>query len=69
MLSSPSCKLVVPGDRHLGIFLDLCTRLDLRGNDVQDGYLAALAIEHDCEFVTVDRGFARFPGLRLRLLA
>jgi uncharacterized protein len=33
---------------------------------VPDAYLAALAMEHGCEFVTVDRDFARFPGLRYR---
>ena len=38
----------------------------LKGNDVTDAYLAALAIEHGCEFVTVDKGFKRFPGLRWR---
>ena len=29
-------------------------------------WLAALAIESGCEFVTTDRDFARFPGLRWR---
>lgn len=36
------------------------------GNFVPDAYLAALAIEADAEFITADRGFARFPGLRWR---
>ncbi|MEV4174431.1 PIN domain-containing protein [Nonomuraea sp. NPDC049709] len=31
-----------------------------------DAYLAALAIEHGCEFVTCDKDFARFQGLRRR---
>jgi predicted nucleic acid-binding protein len=31
-----------------------------------DAYFAALAIEHGCEWITADRGFARFPGLRWR---
>jgi hypothetical protein len=31
-----------------------------------DAYIAALAIEHGCEFVTTDSDFARFPGLRWR---
>jgi predicted nucleic acid-binding protein len=29
---------------------------------------AALAIEHGCEWVTLDRGFAAFPGLSFRNL-
>jgi predicted nucleic acid-binding protein len=36
------------------------------GYVVPHAYLAALAVEHDCEWVTADRGFARFPGLRWR---
>jgi predicted nucleic acid-binding protein len=51
---------------HWGLFRDLCARTDCRGNLVQDAYLAALALEHDCVFVTTDRDFARFPGLRWR---
>ncbi|MGH8592092.1 MAG: PIN domain-containing protein [Gammaproteobacteria bacterium] len=37
----------------------------LRGNDINDAYLAALALEHDAVLVTADRGFARFSGLRI----
>jgi predicted nucleic acid-binding protein len=35
-------------------------------NLVPDAYLAVLAIEHGCEFITADRDFSRFPGLRWR---
>ena len=42
------------------------TRTPWTPADVPDVYLAALAIEHDCEWVSTDRGFARFPGLRWR---
>jgi predicted nucleic acid-binding protein len=31
---------------------------------IADAYHAAIAIEHRCEWVTLDRDFARFPGLR-----
>ena len=31
-----------------------------------DAYFAALAIESGSEWITADRGFARFPGLRWR---
>lgn len=58
--------MVAPGTRHWAIFRDLCLRARARGNDVPDAFLAALAIEHRCEWVTADRGFARFPGLRWR---
>ncbi|MDR7300981.1 putative nucleic acid-binding protein [Haloactinomyces albus] len=39
-------------------------RSDAKGNLVPDAYLAAIAIEHGCEWITADRGFARYPGLR-----
>jgi toxin-antitoxin system PIN domain toxin len=52
-----------PGDRHLGIFAELCDAVGATGNVVPDAYLAALAIESGATWVTADRGFARFPGL------
>lgn len=62
----PMAMLVVPGERHWEIFVDLCRRARATGDLVQDAYLAALAIEANCEWITVDRDFARFPGLRWR---
>ena len=38
--------------------------LRLTGNRIPDAWHAALAIEHGCEWVTLDRGFAAYPGLR-----
>jgi predicted nucleic acid-binding protein len=40
--------------------------VEAKGNLVPDAYLAALAIESGCEWVTTDRDFARFSGLRWR---
>ncbi|HZS00905.1 MAG TPA: PIN domain-containing protein [Chloroflexota bacterium] len=37
-----------------------------RGNLIPDAYLAALAIESGSEFITTDRDYARFAGLRWR---
>lgn len=62
----PGCVRIAPGQRHWSIFTDLCRRAGARGNLVQDAYLAALAIESGCEWITMDRDFARFPGLRWR---
>jgi hypothetical protein len=59
---------VEPGPRHWRIFEDLATGLAIRGGDLTDAYLAALALEHGCEWWTIDAGFARFPGLRWRNL-
>lgn len=46
----------------------ICEELDLLGNDCNDAMLAALAIARGLRVVTFDRGFQRFPGLRLLLL-
>jgi predicted nucleic acid-binding protein len=55
---------------------DTCARAEIfqssslahavRGNLVPDAYLAAMAIESGCEWVTTDRDFSRFEGLRTR---
>ena len=62
----PNAVLVAPGARHWDIFQRLCIASAVRGNLVPDAYLAALAIESGCEWVTADRDFARFDGLRIR---
>ena len=53
-----------PGARHWSIFTRLCEAVGARGNLVPDAWLAALSIESGCEFVSTDRDYARFPGLR-----
>ena len=55
--------IISPGPDHWNIFERLCTGLKISGGRVSDVYHAALAIEHDCEGVSVDAGFAAFPGL------
>lgn len=61
-----NARRVGPGDRHWSIFADLVRSTGAKGNAVPDAYLAALAIESGNEFVTCDRGFSRYPGLRWR---
>lgn len=62
----PNCVSLNPGPRHWDIFAGLCRRLRVRGPLVPDAYFAALAIEYGVEWITTDRDFARFPGLRWR---
>lgn len=57
---------VRPGARHWALFTSLCERVGAKGNLIADAYLAALAIESGSEWITTDRDFARFPGLRWR---
>lgn len=64
LLAQPNCQLVEPGERHWDIFKRLCSAADIRGPRVTDAWYAALAIEWGCEWVTMDRDFARFPGLK-----
>jgi toxin-antitoxin system PIN domain toxin len=64
LLEQPICTVVQPGPRHFSIFEDLCRRAAATGNLVQDAWLAALALESGCEWVTTDGDYARFPGLR-----
>lgn len=61
----PNCLIVTPGNRHWDIFIKLCQNYKLKGNLIPDAYLAALAIEHACEWASTDRGFRRFKELKL----
>ncbi|HVC14529.1 MAG TPA: type II toxin-antitoxin system VapC family toxin [Acidimicrobiales bacterium] len=62
--SSPAVMPLEPGPRHWAIFSQLCRHAGARGNQVPDAFLAALAMEAGASWVSADRGFARFPGLR-----
>ena len=68
LLAQPAATPLRPGSAHWRIFRGLlATRLPT-GNRIPDAYHAALAIEHGCEWVTLDRGFAMYAGLRSRNL-
>ncbi|MBW2701215.1 MAG: type II toxin-antitoxin system VapC family toxin [Deltaproteobacteria bacterium] len=56
--------IVDPGPRHFSLFLGLLKESGARGNLIPDAYLAALAIESGCEWITTDRDFARFENLK-----
>jgi uncharacterized protein len=62
----PNAVVIAPGDRHWELFTALCVRAGARGSLVPDAYFAALAMESGCEWVSTDRDFARFTGLRWR---
>ena len=69
LLVQSHCVVIQPGERHWDIFKRLCTEGDARGNLVPDAWFAALAIEYGCEWITLDRDYARFPGLQWRVPA
>jgi hypothetical protein len=62
--SQANCVIVAPYDRHWDIFANLCKDANAKGNLIPDAYYAALAIETGSEWVTTDRDFSRFKGLR-----
>lgn len=64
--NQPNAVLVSPGERHWDIFTTLLARARAEGDLVADAFLAALAIESGCEWITTDRDYSRFPGLRWR---
>jgi len=67
LMDEPHCVLIGPGQQHWSIFSLICKEADARGNLASDAWFAALAIESGCEWITLDRDYARFTGLRWRL--
>jgi toxin-antitoxin system PIN domain toxin len=66
LMEQPNCVLIHPGPRHWEVFSRVCSEADARGNLVPDAWYAALAIESGCEWITLDRDYARFSGLHWR---
>jgi uncharacterized protein len=57
-------RLLAPGERHWELLRRMLIEGGIRGARVTDAELAAITIEYGGVLHTVDRGFARFPGLR-----
>ena len=64
LLEQPHCQIVQPGPRHWEVYCQLCRSANATGNLSQDAWFAALAIESACEWITTDRDYAKFAGLR-----
>jgi toxin-antitoxin system PIN domain toxin len=62
--TQPNCVRLSPGRRNRNIFTRPCREAEAQGNLIPDAYLAALAIESGSEWITTDRDFDRFPGLK-----
>jgi hypothetical protein len=63
-LERPNVRVIEPGERHWEILRSLLVDTQIRGGDVMDAHLAAIASEHGATVCTHDRDFARFPGLK-----
>jgi len=60
----PGIRYLAAGSGHREVFNSYINDLALFGNDINDAWLAALAVEHEAILVTMDEGFRRFPGLK-----
>ncbi len=66
LIAAPNCLLVRPTETQWKVFDRLCRRVGAKGGLVPDAYFAAMALDQDCEWITTDTDFARFPGLSWR---
>ena len=64
LLDRPNACVLRPSSRNWPIFEELCQAVPAKGKLVADAWHAALAIEYDCDWISTDSDFARFPGLR-----
>ncbi|ORV19516.1 type II toxin-antitoxin system VapC family toxin [Mycobacterium celatum] len=53
-----------PGPRHIALLREICDEAEASGDLIPDAVLAAIAVEHHCDVVTLDRDFARFTSVR-----
>jgi toxin-antitoxin system PIN domain toxin len=63
-LELPHVHVLYPGDRHWVLFQQLCSHVKIRGTQLTDAVIAAIAQEYGATVHTNDRDFARFPGVR-----
>jgi toxin-antitoxin system PIN domain toxin len=63
LIAQPECRIIEPGVRHWELLRRLCVDHGVAAGDITDAWYAALAIEADCTWITLDRGFSRFSGL------
>lgn len=57
-------EVLVAGERHLPILLDLTKEIGTAGPMTTDLHIAALAIEYQAIVHSIDTDFSRFSGLR-----
>jgi len=60
----PHVRILYPGERHWRLIHQLSQSVSIRGAQLTDAAVAALAIEFGAIVYTNDRDFARYPGLR-----
>lgn len=66
--SHPLAICLPEGEQHWQIFTDLCLNESIKSEVFSDAYLAAIAIEHDVEFFSLDADFEQFKKLKFTKL-
>ena len=61
VMAQPGYTYLAPGPRHLDILRRVCVDASAAGDLIPNAVLASLALEFDCEVVSLDRDFSRFP--------
>jgi len=61
--AQPGHAALRSGPRRFEVFRTLCHDGQAAGDLVPDAFLASLAVENGCGVASLDRDFARFPGL------
>jgi uncharacterized protein len=67
-LLRPNSVLITASADHWQIFSKILQGEDIRANLIMDAHLAALAICHGAELYSSDTDFARFAGLKWKLV-
>ena len=63
--TSPSVRLLTPGDHYLRLLRALTEESGVRGNLIFDAQIASVCLEHGASMLlTEDRDFARFRKLK-----
>jgi toxin-antitoxin system PIN domain toxin len=63
-IGAPGAIVIGPTPRHAEVLAGLLAQAGSGGNLVNDGHLAALAVEHRASIVSYDTDFGRFDGVR-----
>ena len=63
--SQSNVMMVYPTESHVPIFQHIAKEAQVTADEIPDAHLAALAIEHNAQLCTHDRGFRRFKGLKI----
>ena len=65
ILDVPKATMFATRTRTFPLFKKQSIDLGLHGKDIADSWIAAIALDLDASLVTFDRGFRRFPNLRV----